>query len=213
KAFDSVIDALTQYLRRLPHHEVNSLLPRDIKLLTRVFPVFQRVEAVAKASGRVVEIADPHESRRRAFAVLRELLARLGDRTPLVVSIDDLQWGDLDSAAELVELLRPPDPPTMLLITCYRSEDEATSPCLLSLQSAAQANGTVRRRDLTVEALSQQDAERLASMLLQPAAETGERQVEAIARESGGNPYFVHELAKAIQAGVGVTHDSSQAPE
>jgi serine/threonine protein kinase len=213
KAFDSIVDALTQHLRRLPRHEVNSLLPRDMKLLTRVFPVFQRVEAVANASGRVVEIPDPHELRRRAFAVLRELLARLGDRTPLVLAIDDLQWGDLDSAAQLVELLRPPDPPAILLIACYRSEDEATSPCLQSLQETAEAIEMIRCRDLTIEELPQQDAKTLASMLLQPAQSTVQIQIEAIARESGGNPFFVHELARAVQAGVGITHVSSQARE
>jgi hypothetical protein len=176
----------------------------DILALARVFPVLRRVEAVAATRRKPLEIADAFELRRRAFAALRELFARLARQKDVVLFIDDLQWGDADSAALLDEILRPPDPPALLVIACYRSEEAATSPLLQRLLSRPDAPD-VRR--LAVEKLGPSESRELALSLADSEIGISPAQAELIARESAGNPFFINELARFGRLGGAATLD------
>lgn len=194
KAFDSLIDALSQYVERIPSAELQALLPRDVVPLTRVFPVLNRLAKGLDAS-RQRPVADAHELRRRAFAAFRELLARLGDRRPLVLAIDDLQWADLDSLALYQDLLRPPDPPRLLFIGAYRSEETQTSRFLQGLLASKELD-QVEKRSLAVEPLTEEESRQLALQLLDQENSADQTIAATIAREAGGNPFFVAELVQ-----------------
>ncbi len=202
KALDSLVDALSQYLRRLPQPEAEALLPRDLLALSRLFPVLRQVEAVALARRRVAAIPDSLEQRRRGFGALRELFARLAERKAVVLFIDDLQWGDADSAALLIELLRPPDSPPLLWIGCYRTEDVSRSPLLgplLAYRPAPAADLEIR--ELEVAELSPEEARELARSLLEGDGAAGRASAESVASESGGNPFLLDELARHVRSG------------
>jgi len=208
KAMDSLIDGLSRYLRRLPAAQVEALLPREARRLTQLFPVLDRVEALSAAPGRAQGALDPMELRRRAFQALRELLGRIGDRQPLILSIDDLQWGDADSALLLTEVLRPPDAPALLLLVSYRAEYTERSTGLQTLFQELEKL-EVTRRALPVGTLPEEDTRQLAQRLLGE-ARVSEEMIGTIVKESGGNAYFVRELAASSARGgdvpTGVEH-------
>jgi hypothetical protein len=204
KALDSLVDSLSQHMRKLSHTQVESLLPRDVLALARLFPVLRTVEAVAKARRRVLEIPDWQELRRRAFAALRELLGRLAERSPVILFIDDLQWGDVDSASLLAELLRPPEPPALLLIGCYRSEEVETSPFLQAFLPLRESAGPAPIvREVEIGELSSEEARTLALVCI-GGEEAAESRAETIARESGGSPFFIDQLVRYGQSGAAV---------
>jgi serine/threonine protein kinase len=201
KALDSLIDALSEYLRELPAGIATDLLPPDVLALARLFPVLRRVEAVKNTRHPAMEIPDSFELRRRAFAALRDLLSRIAARQPLVLFVDDLQWGDTDSANLLIELMRPPGAPSMLVIGAYRSDEVEASALLQRLLAAEAAKERAADvRHLSVGELSASEAEQLANTLLGPDAESA--QAASIARGSGGSPFFIDELVRFDQAGV-----------
>ncbi len=123
----------------------------------------------------------------------------------MILHIDDLQWGDLDSADLLAGLLQPPDAPALLLLCCYRSEYAQNSPCLRRLLGPeGDGQGTLAGaivRQIDVDALTPDEARDLARLLINSPGPVGETLVEMVARESGGSPYFVYELARYLTEG------------
>ena len=194
RALDNLVDGLTTYLMTLPLSEVTARLPRDVDALARLFPVLRRVSAVTSAPRA---IGEPRELRRRAVVALRELFRRMSEHETVVLHVDDLQWGDLDSAVLLEDLLRPPDAPPLLFIASYRAEDAASSELVRALRGHASSD--VREIVVGVGPMEPEEAKSLAQALLEREGLVAD--AEEIARESGGNPFFVLELVQHVKAG------------
>ncbi len=213
KALDSLIDSLSRCLVRLPEVEVGTFLPQDVAALARLFPVLRRVNAIADAPPPPLDIPNVQELRRRAFSALRELISRLSKRHPLVLWVDDLQWGDVDSIAAFAELLRPVDPQRLLLLFTYREEDIDQSPCLQTLfQTELHLGSRVLQFNVVVPEMSPQEAAELASTYLRGQGRPNAVELaERISVESRGIPYFVFELARSGSLGRMTTTDDSPA--
>jgi len=194
EALDSIVDALTRALLGMPVAFVEELCPRDIGALTRLFPVLKRVAALAVADGETVEPPDPQETRRRAFGALRCLLQRLAERRRLVISIDDLHWGDIDSAGFLSELFLRGDAPALLFVGTYRSDEADKSPLLLALRAAAAQAVSGAVLDIELQPLTADEAAELIDVV-RP-GRFDEQSADRLVRDSGGHPMFLAELAR-----------------
>lgn len=201
KALDSLMDSLATHLSRLRERTVKKLIPDDSRPLARVFPVLGQLPTINDLDRPSIANAEQQELRQRAKNGLRELLKRLGERKrPLVLYIDDLQWGDADSADLLVDLIRPPNSPRLLLLGSYRTEAIGKSPCLIELANEyATGEMQPRRVDVPVEALTHEESTTLALKLLGRDTPSAHETAKQIARESGGWPFFVWELTQGIQ--------------
>jgi serine/threonine protein kinase len=198
KALDSVVDSIVTHLGERPAAEQRALLDADVTALARLFPVLRRLQAVVALPP--VEILDPQEVRRRAAGALRELLVRLTAARPAILHIDDIHWGDIDSAALLGELMRPPHP-RLLFLCSYRTDEGKGSELVQSLLSRrGSADGAPAPQVVEVGPLEPAEAERLARALLSSGQPRGglERLAARIAAESEGHPYFVQTLATEV---------------
>lgn len=197
KALDALVDSLAAHLRSLASDEAALLLPRDIFILAHVFPVLQRVTIVAKASqGRDVRF-DEAQIRARAFAALRELLQRMTETTTLVWLIDDLQWGDSDSAEALFEVLKSPESPRLLLLGTYRSDEVERSEFLATWKQQQEAHNLVEMRTVSVGPLSPAECAEVIANFAHCSVDDALEQAHQLAAKIDGNPLLLTELVRA----------------
>jgi len=198
KALDNLVDALTQLLLEMPDEQLADILPEHVQSLARVFPVLKRVEAIG--SGDAAATAnDPVLVRRQAFQALGRLMAAVGARHKLVLFIDDLQWGDVDSAQLLADVLAQQPSPRMLVLLSYRSE-YAGDPCLREFRRAWES-GHIPSQELEVLPLTPEESRELAGKLLAGSAVT-DAQIERIVDQARGSAFFVQELAESLRSGM-----------
>jgi len=198
KAFDDVAEGLVRHLRGLPSAELRQVLPVEVDALVRVFPSFHHVAGGGPVSATVT---DPQEARRRGIVALRHLLEALARTHLVLLAIDDLQWADTESAVVVEELLRVPADTPLLLVGAFRDE---------SVEAGEFARHFLKARDMGPR---RGDVVRVAVRPLDRAATAGLARecleavgadpgaAEVVARESGGHPYLVQELARFAASG------------
>lgn len=197
KLIDGIVDdlatALSDGRSRL---SLGNLSPRFAALM-RIFPVMGRVaELAARDFGPLP--SEPHEIRRAAIDCLRELLQQLSQAAPVILWIDDAQWGDADSLLALQQIFRSDDSPNALLIVSYRLDPDALKegrsddlPSALSVLDQA-------RRQLVLQALDPEQAGTLAGAVLGRDSVDSALLVDRVAREADGMPALVVELSNAL---------------
>ena len=201
KSVDGIADEIALWLAGADTRDQEALSPTECLPLTKVFPVFRRVPYIAECADRSEGSIALTELRRDAFEALGDLFERLDRRHPLVLWIDDLQWGDVDGVDMLSVALARPGLRVLLLVT-YRDEYAATSPSLKALGRFEERAAALTVRDIPVEPLSADESmELVRAMLRERGNEVSVEEIQEIIRQADGNPYFLKELAHHIRTG------------
>jgi DNA-binding NarL/FixJ family response regulator/tetratricopeptide (TPR) repeat protein len=183
--FAVFVDALDDYLAGLEPVTLAALTDDVQAELAHVFPSLS-----ALAAGR--EVASQHE-RYRSHRAVRDLLARLAAAKPLVLMLDDVHWADPASVELLGALLRRPPAAAVLLALAVR-------PRQMPEMLAAAIERTRREAGLTrimLGALSLNDVREFLGEALDAT------EAAALYEESGGNPFYLQQLARAADRAAG----------
>jgi serine/threonine protein kinase len=206
KALDPIVDELVKYLQRLPEEAASALMPRSPELLRRLFPVFTGLALLSGFPDKPMAHLDENQIRQRAFEALRELFGRMSDRGPVVISIDDVQWGDLDSIAFLSDLVLAANAPALLLVLAFRSERAEDNPSLRGLfgmeQRLADADAY---QAIELTGLPEDEGGVLLRLLRINSSPISDEQSRELLQESAGSPLLLKELvrfaARTMEAG------------
>jgi DNA-binding CsgD family transcriptional regulator len=160
-------------------------------------------DVLARTSDAVVRLAPelpgvpdagPHD-RFALFDAVTRFFGGVAEETGLVLVLDDVQWADADSLQLLAHLTREATRARLLVVATLRPAE------LDPARSAVLADLVRRPGALAVELSGWDEAivgAALAERLGHPPAPGV---VAAVARRSGGNPFFVGELARVLRAG------------
>lgn len=203
KAVDVLTEALVSFLRSRSNDQVNIWLPQDIHMLARLFPTLRRVASIEDQSQIELASIDDRQIRYRAFFALRELLVSISRETPLVLFIDDLQWGDADSAEVLADLLSPPNAPGILLLGSYRSDEAEQSPFLREWKRRSEERAELCGRHVEVTPLTEEQCLEFVAQRVGVPVEKLRAQAHDMLSDTKGNPYFLEQLIEGFNAETG----------
>ena len=188
-AVDVIIDSLARELRRERSPAVREAMSRAVAV-TQIFPTLPPIGQPVMEDKTIV--LPPTGERLIAVAAseLRNvLLAAAGDR-PLLMVVDNAQWGDYQSADIIRRLLLPVEEKRVMLLLIYRSEDWRSSLLLQSFVGSGMA-----MRDFPLKELTRATTQRLVESV------TGHRRkksIDELFRSTGGNAALIEIASEAM---------------
>jgi ATP/maltotriose-dependent transcriptional regulator MalT len=175
--FGLIVDALNDYLGSLEPAMLRALDEDVLRELAAVFPSLPSQYRGEASGGEGAE-------RYRLHYAVRSVLERLTSRQPMLLALDDVHWADAASVEMLTNLLRRFRGP-LLTAVAYR---QAPSRLLAALEGTAR---TARGSRLELAPLGPDEAAALIGSEVDDSTRT------ILFRESGGNPFYIEQLARA----------------
>lgn len=148
---------------------------------------------------------EPDQARFRLFDSITTFLKNASKGTPLMVVLDDMHWADKPSLLLLQFLARELRGSRLLVLGTYRDVELRRGHPLSQTLGELGREGLTHR--ITLRGLTEQDVKRfieITSGAKPPAA-----LVEAVYRETEGNPFFVNEVVRLLVADGRLEHAES----
>ena len=196
----------------LPRSHVQKVLGPDRDKLVRFFPALGRgpedFQAVARPGS---EGLSAPEDPAPVFRAVGQALRRTSQETPLVIGVEDLQWGDEGTFRLITTLLRrlsPPNRAPVLLVLTYRPTDAGGVPGLQHLPSILDLPNV---RQAQLPPLSVKDLEEVVRSVV-VSTPIPEDLVKRTAEAAAGNPRFAVEVARTLIEEGNTLHTGEELP-
>jgi ATP/maltotriose-dependent transcriptional regulator MalT len=176
--FGVIVDALNDHVDSLGPAVLQGLETDTLDELASILPSLSGL-----ASERT--IATSGRQRYRVHYAVRALLERLAKVQPVLLALDDVHWADAASVEVLAHVLRRFRGPLLVAVAFRRSPARL----IAALEASARAEFGSR---LELPPLSPDEAGALLGPELDAATH------EAVYRESGGNPFYIEQLARSV---------------
>ncbi len=184
--FAVFVDALGDYAKSLGSDRLERMVGAQAEELAAVLP---DVDGLGDVGAPRLQ-----DERFRTHRAVRALLETLGGATRVVVALDDLHWADNASLELIGHLLRRPPRRGVMLALAFRPAP--ARPALVDALAGAPRDGGVVW--LSLPPLTRAQADRLLDDQLPEAART------TLYSQSGGNPFYLQELARGAASWAGV---------
>ena len=192
KAFDAIVDELTNYWLSLSDDDARSLLPgTDVSSLGALFPELRRVRVFDALTGEVARSGDPRTLRLAGFRALNEIFLNIAWQQPLIIWIDDIQWADQDSAALFENLFSDLSKAPILFLFSRRPDSELDDNEFLTVIDKL---SETRRARIVLTPLAPGHCRTLVESILDEKS-VSPGVIEHIIEQGAGLPYLLSELA------------------
>ena len=186
-AVDAIVDSIARATRAEPSPAVDRVLSHSVAM-TRLFPTLDFPSSSPMDDVTLILPPTPQLAMVRASQELHALLAALAGDRPILLFLDDAQWGDYQSAEIFLRLLGADGGSSIVLVLAYRTEDWRTS---LLLQTIV--GSTLPRAEVELERLTPPMIERLVRRARPDAAKSFR---DVAVREADGNPELLEKILR-----------------
>jgi len=195
KAFNNWCDRLlgeTESSLKLWREKILAAVGPNGQVLIEIIPNLEKV--IGKQPS--VPLVDFRESQNRFHRVFQTFLPSVcQEKHPLVLFIDDLQWGDEASGTLLRQTASNPSIKNLLIVGAYR-DNEIDAEGQMGLKQIETESGAVSL--IKLDNLTKTDASALIAEAIACPQESCQELIEVVYSKTQGNPLFLTEFLKAL---------------